>query len=227
MKLRGFLRSFAGIAMSLACLVSIARPQQQAPSAELTQQVVAKQAVEFVLSRYQIDPSNLVSKKGKPLSVDGQWSVKKEPPETCPKTTDPCVRVLYHVPDPDIACEWTVLLGGSDQKNTVLNLNENAARFLMGKPHSPGPVRRSGENPPYPLDARRTGVQGDVKLMVHIDVAGHVDEVTVISGPGQLRNISVAAVKKWTYEPLVIGSSAIPRRTLVIVNFAIGSGPHN
>lgn len=221
MNLRRFLWSFAGIALSLVCSISTSSAQQT-QNDESSQKSVAKQAVDFVLSRYRMDTSSLVTKTGKSLPVDGQWSVKREPPETCPKTTDPCKRVLYHVPDVDITCEWTVLLQGSDEKNAVLDLNEDAALYFIGKPHSLGPVKRSGENPLYPRDARLTGVQGNVKMMIQIDAAGHVDEVTVITGPGQLRNASVAAVKKWIYEPLIVGAIAIPRRSLVTVNFAIG-----
>jgi TonB family protein len=139
------------------------------------------------------------------------------------------VRVLYRVPDAGVLCEWTVLLRGGDEKNIVLAFNEDAARYLIGKPGSgPSTLKKlSGKNAAYPTKARDSRIQGTVKMMVHLDTTGHVDKITVISGPEALRDAAVTAVNGWVYEPLVIGSSAVPVQTLITMNFAIGSGYRN
>ena len=56
-------------------------------------------------------------------------------------------------------------------------------------------------------------------MLAHIDTTGHVDKITVISGPWPLRDAAVKALKSWVYEPLVVESSAIPLLTLVTINF--------
>lgn len=43
-----------------------------------------------------------------------------------------------------------------------------------------------------------------------------------ISGPEALRGVSTAAVKTWTYKPLIVESNAVPLRSLITINFAIG-----
>jgi hypothetical protein len=221
MTLRGFLGSFTGVAISLACLVSIASPQL-APSAGLTQQQIAEQAVHLILSRYKIDPNNSVPKTGKPLRTDGKWAIGKETPQSCPKTNDPCVRVLYRLSDVDVTCEWTVLLRGNDDANMVLDLNEDAARYLIVKLASDQIKLKklSGEIPSYPFIAREAHIRGSVKMLAHIDTTGHVDKITVISGPEALRDAAVKALNSWVYEPLVIESSAIPLLALITINFA-------
>jgi TonB family protein len=207
--------------MSLVGLVSIASAQQT-PVAELTQQQIGEQAVHLILSRYKIDPSNVVSNTHKPLPSDGKWAVSKETPEACPKTNDPCVRVLYRVPDMNVTCEWTVLLRGNDDLNMVLDLNEDAARYLIVKSASDQIKLKklSGEIPVYPSIARDNHIRGSVKMLAHVDATGHVDKVTVISGPEMLRDAAVKALNSWVYEPLVVGPSTISFLALITINFA-------
>jgi hypothetical protein len=157
--------------MSLACSISVSNAQQSPAADPASQELIGKKAVALVLKRYKIDPNNSVPKTGKPLRTDGQWAVGKAIPQSCPKTDDPCVRVLYRVPDVDVTCEWTVLLRGSDDSNIVLNLNEDAARYLVVQ-FTDDQVKLkklSGEIPVYPLIARRTHVRGSVKMLAHID----------------------------------------------------------
>ena len=117
-----------------------------------------------------------------------------------------------------------MLLQGTNDTDIVLDFNEDAARYLTRKPHSGmlGLKKLSGNNPPYPPRARDSRIQGTVKMTVHIDAAGHVDKIAVISGPEALRDAAITAVKGWVYEPLIIESNAVPVQTLININFAIG-----
>ncbi len=222
MNLRRFLWSFVGIAMSLGCSIFTSGAQQSPAADAASQEVIGKQAVALILGRYKIDPNNSVPKTGKPLRTDGQWAVGKASPQSCPKTDDPCVRVVYRVPDVDVTCEWTVLLRGNNDSNIVLNLNEDAARYLVVQ-SADDQVRLkklSGEIPVYPFIARSTHVRGSVKMLAHIDTTGHVDRTTVVSGPEALRDAAMTAVRSWVYEPLVVGNSAVPLVALITINFA-------
>jgi hypothetical protein len=206
--------------MSFVGLATLTRAQQTAdPSSP---ELIGKQAVDVILKRYKIDQNNLVPKTDKPLRTDGKWAVGKEKPESCPKTNDPCVRVLYRTPDVDVTCEWTVLLRGSDDANIVLDLNEDAARYLIVRTASDQVKMKklAGEIPSYPSIARDSHIRGSVKMLAHIDTTGHVDKITVISGPEMLRDAATKAVNTWVYEPLVIGSTSLPLLALITINFA-------
>jgi hypothetical protein len=138
-------RFFAGIAMSLSCAISTSSAQQSPAADPASQELIGRQAVALVLKRYKIDPNNSVPKTGKPLRADGQWAVGKALPQSCPKTDDPCIRVLYRVPDLDITCEWTVLLRGSDDSNIVLNLKRTPHDILSS---SPPTIKSSSKSSP-------------------------------------------------------------------------------
>jgi TonB family protein len=198
---------------------------QQTPTSEPSQpQSIAQQAVSAVLARYKIDPSIPVPKTNKPLPVNGIWSIGKETPTACPKTADPCVQVFYRLPDAGISCEWIVLLRGNQRDNFILSENEDVGRYLMTKGRDgqfPIPLI-SKEDPIYPRDALSNHIQGSVKVMVHVDASGHVEQVTVISGPDALRNSALSAVKQWVYKPLIVESTAIPFETIVTLNFSFG-----
>jgi TonB family protein len=217
-----FSRPLLGLMMSFASLIPIADSQQLQSKDQPSQQSVGMQAVDLILNRYQVDKDNAVPKTHKPLSMDGKWSVGNGAPEICPKPAGACIRVQYRVSTVDVACEWTVLLQGSDDKNAVLDFNDDAARYLIAKPDSIRPKKLSGDAPVYPPFARTVHTQGTVKMRVHIDATGKVDKVSVVSGPETLQEAAVNAMKTWTYEPLLVGSDAVPLQSLVAINFALG-----
>jgi TonB family protein len=55
--------------------------------------------------------------------------------------------------------------------------------------------------PVYPLEARAGGIQGVVALKVTITNTGTVEDVQVISGPQELRQTTIDAVKQWKFDP--------------------------
>ena len=55
--------------------------------------------------------------------------------------------------------------------------------------------------PVYPPDAKKAGIDGKVVLDVLITAAGDVTDVKVESGPEELREASVDAVRQWRYRP--------------------------
>lgn len=125
------------------------------------------------------------------------------------------------MPDVTVSCEWIVLLRGNDEKDIVLDVNEDAARYLTDK-QARGQFKlplHSTKAPVYPPEARRLHLQGSVKMMAHITPNGHVDNVEVISGPEMLRDSAVRSVKDWVYEPLIIGSNAVPVGMIVTIHF--------
>jgi len=67
-------------------------------------------------------------------------------------------------------------------------------------------------NPVYPAEAKQSGIEGKVVLDVLVTAAGSVTDVKVESGPEELREASVDAVRQWQYE----AAPADSRMTLTI-----------
>jgi periplasmic protein TonB len=96
--------------------------------------------------------------------------------------------------------------------------------------HAPvGPTRVSGGvmasllqhkvDPIYPEDAKAKGISGAVVLHAIIDQQGKVDKLSVISGPEVLRDVSLTAVRQWTYKPYMLNGRPQSVETTVTVNF--------
>lgn len=77
--------------------------------------------------------------------------------------------------------------------------------------------------PAYPQFAKTTGVQGDVLLDVSVDRNGQVENAQVISGPADLQDVSLRAVRNWKYETSLIFGQPVAFHTQVKVIFTLGS----
>lgn len=75
--------------------------------------------------------------------------------------------------------------------------------------------------PEYPEEARRQGIEGAVVLDVHIGGDGAVQNVQLVSGPAQLAQTSIAAVKQWRFQPRRVNGGATPMQTRVTLNFKL------
>jgi TonB family protein len=78
--------------------------------------------------------------------------------------------------------------------------------------------------PEYPGIASANHIQGQVMLGVVIGTDGRVTELTVLSGPVQLRYAATHAVQQWRYRPFTLDGQAYEVETQVAINFAMG-GP--
>jgi len=73
--------------------------------------------------------------------------------------------------------------------------------------------------PVYPRTAEASGVSGAVVLNIVISPSGNVDKVEAVSGPPELRQAAVDAVRNWRYRPYIIDGQALPVSTSVKVTF--------
>jgi len=73
--------------------------------------------------------------------------------------------------------------------------------------------------PVYPVEAKKAGIQGMVKLRVTINNDGSVMDIQMLSGPPQLVKAAVDAVQQWRYAP-----SENVRVTIVTINFTLDKG---
>jgi TonB family protein len=56
-------------------------------------------------------------------------------------------------------------------------------------------------NPVYPEAAKERGIEGDVRVDVVVNPAGEVTEPTVLDGPVELREPTMAAARQWRFTP--------------------------
>jgi TonB family protein len=73
--------------------------------------------------------------------------------------------------------------------------------------------------PELPEEARRTGTQGMVQLLLTVGADGHVAKAEALSGPEALRKDAVEAVKDWTYRPVLRNGVAVPAFTDATVSY--------
>ena len=76
-------------------------------------------------------------------------------------------------------------------------------------------------DPVYPEAARRQGIYGAVVLDVYIAQNGTVQGVQVVSGPPELTDPSITAVKQWRFKPLTVSGHPAEMQTRVTLNFVL------
>jgi TonB family protein len=69
--------------------------------------------------------------------------------------------------------------------------------------------------PIYPPDAKKAKIQGKVVLSVVISKAGNVEYVRVLSGPQELQQSAIDAVRQWTYKPYLLNGNAVEVKTTI------------
>jgi TonB family protein len=75
--------------------------------------------------------------------------------------------------------------------------------------------------PTYPPDARTTHVQGMVVLRVVIGKDGRIQDLSVLSGPPELRQSAMGAVRQWRYKPYSLMGEPVEVDTQITVNYQL------
>lgn len=75
--------------------------------------------------------------------------------------------------------------------------------------------------PTYPPEARMNHVQGSVVLRAIIGKDGEVHDLKVISGPSELVQSAMGAVRQWRYRPYYLMGEPVEVDTLITVNYAL------
>ncbi len=75
--------------------------------------------------------------------------------------------------------------------------------------------------PEYPVNARRAGIQGAVVLDIRIDSEGAVQNVGLVSGPPELVQASIDAVKQWRFKPHLGDGRRMGMQTILTLNFRL------
>lgn len=81
----------------------------------------------------------------------------------------------------------------------------------------------TGENPSYPVAARRARIQGTVVLQATIAEDGRIRQLRVVSAPDTLlAYAALVAVRMWTYEPYLLDGKPVEVQTQVNVVYTLG-----
>ena len=99
----------------------------------------------------------------------------------------------------------------------------------VSKPN--GPVAVSAEimqnqivhkvQPVYPPDAKKARIQGKVQLDAVIGKTGEVEQLKVTSGPQELQQSALDAVKQWAYKPFLLNGEPVEVNTTVNVTYTL------
>jgi hypothetical protein len=87
-------------------------------------------------------------------------------------------------------------------------------------------VFRPETAPQAPDEAEAGGDSGDRRLAGHATSDGKLGDVCAISGPPQLQDATVDAVRQWTYKPYLLNGQPVEVRTQEHVVFVWLGGGH-
>jgi TonB family protein len=79
----------------------------------------------------------------------------------------------------------------------------------------------AGVNPKYPEEAKKAKIEGKVVLSAIIGKDGTVESLQVISGPKELQQSSLDAVRQWTYKPFLLNGNPTAVKTTVNVIYSL------
>lgn len=77
--------------------------------------------------------------------------------------------------------------------------------------------------PVYPIEAKQAGISGTVVLQATIGKDGRVADLRVISGPSELQQAALDAVRTWVYKPYLLNGESVSVNTTVNVVFTLGN----
>jgi TonB family protein len=75
--------------------------------------------------------------------------------------------------------------------------------------------------PIYPTEAKKAKIQGKVVLSILIDKGGNVQRVTAISGPPELQQSAIDAVRQWKYKPYLLNGDPVEVESTVNVIYSL------
>jgi TonB family protein len=76
--------------------------------------------------------------------------------------------------------------------------------------------------PEYPRSAKPAFIQGTVVLQAKIGKDGRIVDLHVISGPSELQNAALDAVRQWVYRPYLLMGQPVDVLTTINVIFTLG-----
>ena len=79
----------------------------------------------------------------------------------------------------------------------------------------------SGPTPKYPEEAKKAKIEGKVVLRAIISKDGTVENLQVVSGPKELQESSLDAVRQWMYKPFLLNGDPVEVKTTINVTYSL------
>jgi TonB family protein len=76
-------------------------------------------------------------------------------------------------------------------------------------------------NPIYPIEAKKSGIEGTVVLQAVINKEGVPEQLKVMSGPKELQKSSLDAVRQWRWEPYLLNGDPVDVDTTINITFSL------
>jgi TonB family protein len=124
-----------------------------------------------------------------------------------------------------------VLAAGAGTSALALRLSLDPGAFSGGDSSSPAPrsipPATLVENlihkvpPTYPPDAKKAHIQGTVVLEAIIGKTGDVESLKAVSGPPELQQSSLDAVRQWKYKPFLLNGDPIEVKSTIKVIYTL------
>ena len=75
--------------------------------------------------------------------------------------------------------------------------------------------------PVYPPAAKKAKIEGTVVLSAVIGDDGNIKNLQVVSGPNELQQSTLDAVRQWTYKPYLLNGDPVEVKTTVHVVYTL------
>jgi TonB family protein len=75
--------------------------------------------------------------------------------------------------------------------------------------------------PVYPQEAKEKRIQGTVELAAVINKTGEIENLKALSGPVELQQSALEAVRQWHYEPFLLNGNPIEVQTTIKVIYSL------
>lgn len=79
----------------------------------------------------------------------------------------------------------------------------------------------TGDNPKYPVAAKKAKIQGKVVLAAVISKDGDIENLRIVSGPKELQDSAMDAVKTWKYKPYLLNGDPVEVETTINVVYSL------
>lgn len=79
----------------------------------------------------------------------------------------------------------------------------------------------SGSIPKYPQAAKKARIQGTVELDAVIGKDGSIEHLEVVSGPEELQQSALDAVRDWKYKPYLLNGDPVEVKTTINVIYTL------
>ncbi len=107
------------------------------------------------------------------------------------------------------------------QTTTQTNTQTGAVSSTQILPDNMAGNRDKYVEPVYPAEAKASGIQGSVILDAVIGKGGIIENLKALSGPPELIQSAVDAVKQWTYKPYLLNGDPVAVETTITVTYAL------